>query len=150
MRNSKEEAEKDKIRTTKEEAEKKRLEAEQQRESDIINRTNNAIANSKNTGTNSIKEGTNGGITYNLGGRSILSLPYPKYASESEGRVVVEVSVDPSGKVVQANPGTKGSSTLDGYLLNAAREAALKARFEVKQDAPALQKGTITYNFILK
>jgi hypothetical protein len=31
-----------------------------------------------------------------------------------------------------------------------AKEAAMKASFEVKQDAPAIQKGSITYNFILK
>ena len=35
------------------------------------------------------------------------ALPPPKYDYQGEGRVVVEVSVDRSGKVVQANPGTK-------------------------------------------
>ena len=63
---------------------------------------------------------------------------------------IVEVSVDRSGKVVQATPGAKGSTTLDASLLKVAKEAALRASFEVKQDAPAIQKGTITYNFILK
>jgi outer membrane biosynthesis protein TonB len=63
---------------------------------------------------------------------------------------VVEVSVDRSGKVIQAVPGSKGSTTLDEYLLKVAKEAAIEARFEAKPEAPAVQKGTITYNFILK
>jgi outer membrane biosynthesis protein TonB len=62
----------------------------------------------------------------------------------------VEVSVDREGKVIQAIPGSKGSTTLDEYLLKAAKDAALEARFEAKPDAPAVQKGSITYNFILK
>ena len=90
------------------------------------------------------------GISYNLQGRGFQALPAPRYDYQGEGRVVVEVSVDRSGKVVQANPGTKGSTTLDEYLLKVAKDAALEARFEVKQDAPVIQKGTITYNFILK
>jgi ATP-dependent Clp protease ATP-binding subunit ClpA len=52
--------------------------------------------------------------------------------------------------VIQAIPGSKGSTTLDEYLLKVAKEAALKARFEAKSDAPAVQKGTITYNFMLR
>jgi outer membrane biosynthesis protein TonB len=90
------------------------------------------------------------GISYNLQGRGFQALPRPKYDYQGEGIVVVEVSVDRSGKVVQATPGTKGSTTLDEYLLKVAKEAALGARFEVKQDAPVIQKGSITYKFILK
>ena len=80
----------------------------------------------------------------------LRALPPPKYDYQGEGRVVVEVSVDRSGKVVQAIPGYKGSTTIDEYLLKVAKEAALKAKFQTKADAPAIQKGTITYNFILK
>ena len=178
-----EQKEAERIRIREEEAEKKRIAAEQQRESDIMNRTKNALANSKNTGTNSTGEGIAGGpgnqgdpngsidskvrgtgsglgdsgtgtgskgISYNLQGRGSQALPPPKYDYQGEGRVVVEVSVDPSGNVVQAIPGKGGSTTLDEYLLKVAKEAALKAKFEVKQDAPAIQKGTITYNFKLK
>lgn len=171
-----EEREKEKIRKAQEEAERKRIEAEQQRQVDIMNRTKNALANSKNAGTSSTGEGIAGGpgnqgvqtgsvdskergpggglgdkgISYDLQGRGFQTLPAPKYEVQKEGRVVVEVSVDPQGKVVQAVPGKKGSTTVDEYLLKVAKDAALEARFEVKQDAPAIQKGTITYNFILK
>lgn len=179
----KEQKEAELIEKRKEEAEKKRIEAVQQRESDIKNRTKNALANSQNRGTNSTGEGIAGGsgnqgdpngsinskvrgtggglgdkgtgtgdkgISYSLQGRGVQALPKPRYDYQKDGIVVVEVSVDRSGKVVAATPGTKGSTTLNEDLLKVAKEAAMKASFEVKQDAPAIQKGTITYNFILK
>ncbi len=75
---------------------------------------------------------------------------FPNIRYQNEGRVVVEVSVDRSGKVIQAIPGRKGSTTLDEYLLKVAKDAALKATFDPKADAPEIQKGTITYNFKLR
>ena len=173
----KEQAEAERIRKVQEETERKRIEGEQQRQTDIMNRTKNALANSKNAGTNSTGEGIAGGsgnqgdpngsidskvrgkgggtgdkgngISYELGGRGFQKLPSPKYDYQQEGKVVVEVSVDRSGKVILAVPGVKGSTILDDYLLSVAKEAALNARFETKPDAPEIQKGTITYNFIL-
>ncbi len=159
-----------------EEVERKRIEAEQIRQADIMNRTKNALAGSKNTGSNSTSEGVaggpgnqgvvtgsvdskvrgdgggtgNSGISYDLQGRGFQKLPTPKYDYQGEGRVVVEVSVDREGRVIQAIPGFKGSTTLEEYLLRVAKEAALEARFEAKPSAPAVQKGSITYNFILK
>jgi hypothetical protein len=44
----------------------------------------------------------------------------------------------------------KGSTTLEEYLLKVAKDAAMEATFEVKSDAPLVQKGTITYNFVLR
>jgi outer membrane biosynthesis protein TonB len=171
-----EELDAEKIKKAQEEAERKKIEAEQKRQADIMNRTKNALANSKNTGTNSTGEGVAGGpgnqgvqtgsvdskvrgpggglgdkgISYDLGGRKSQNLPEPKYNYNEEGRVVVEVSVNPQGKVVQAVPGIKGSTTLVEYFLKVAKDAAMEATFEAKQDAPAIQKGTITYNFKLK
>ena len=175
-RKLKEQLEVERKKKEAEEAERKRIEAEQKRQADIMNKTRDALANSKNAGTTSKSEGEAGGtgnqgvptgsvdsknrgdgsglgnqgISYDLQGRGFQSLPAPKYDYQGEGRVVVEVSVDRSGKVIQAIPGSKGSTTLDEYLLRVAKEAALKARFDPKSDAPAIQKGTITYNFILR
>ena len=92
----------------------------------------------------------NSGVSYSLAGRKPQSLPKPEYTHQEEGKVVVEVKVDQDGKVVYANPGVKGSTTLNQYLLKVAKEAALNARFDKKPDAPAYQKGTITYHFILQ
>jgi len=175
-RKIKEQLEAERKKKEAEEAERKRIEAEQKRQADIMNKTRDALANSKNAGTTSKSEGEAGGtgnqgvqtgsvdsknrgegsglgtqgISYDLGGRGFQSLPKPNYDYQGEGKVVVEVSVDRSGKVTQAIPGSKGSTTLDEYLLKVAKEAALKARFEPKSDAPAVQKGTITYNFVLR
>lgn len=172
---AREQIEAERKRKELEEAERKRIEAEQKRQADIMNRTRDALASSKNAGTTSTGEGTAGGagnqgvptgsvdskergdgsglgdkgISYDLGGRGFQSLPVPKYDYQGEGRVVVEVSVDRNGRVTQAVPGVKGSTTLDEYLLRVAREAALQARFEPKADAPLTQKGTITYIFKL-
>jgi len=60
------------------------------------------------------------------------------------------VTVDRSGRVTDATPGIKGSTTLDENLLKLAKEAALKTRFEENNDAPVIQKGTITYDFRFK
>ena len=175
-RKLREQLEAEKIRKEQEEIERKRVEAELKRQADITNRTKDALAKSKNAGTKSTSEGVAGGpgnqgvtsgtvdskvrgegsglgdkgISYDLQGRGFQKLPPPRYDYQGEGRVVVEVSVDRLGKVTQAIPGTKGSTTLDEYLLKVAKEAALQARFEAKPDAPVIQKGTITYIFILK
>lgn len=91
-----------------------------------------------------------GGIQYSLSGRTHLNLPKPDYNCKEEGLVVVEVTVDKSGNVTQAVPGVKGSTQLDRCLLDAAKRAALQAKFNRKSDAAAFQKGTITYRFKLQ
>jgi TonB family protein len=176
-RKIKEQAEAERKRLEQEELERKRIEAEQKRQADIMNKTRDALANSKNAGTTSTSEGEAGGkgnqgvqtgsvdsknrgdgsglgnsgnISYDLGERGFQSLPEPKYDYQGEGKVVVEISVDRSGKVIQALSGYKGSDILDEYFLRVAKEAALKARFDPKSDAPAIQKGTITYKFRFK
>lgn len=181
----KEQIETERIRVKEEEAERKRIAAETQRKADIMDRTKNALANSKNSGTSSTSEGIAGGtgnqgdpngsidskvrgtgsglgdkgtgtggpggkgISYDLQGRGIQSFPAIKYDYQGDGIVVVSVSVNQSGKVIQATPGIKGSTTLDENLLRIAKEAALGTSFEVKKDAPAVQKGTISITFKL-
>ncbi|MDY6802086.1 MAG: hypothetical protein SVU94_12805 [Bacteroidota bacterium] len=92
----------------------------------------------------------NNGINYSLEGRNPESLPKPEYNYQIEGKVVVEITVDKYGNVADANPGVKGSTTLEATLLAAAKKAALKAKFDRKPDAPAYQRGTITYYFRLQ
>jgi TonB family protein len=90
-----------------------------------------------------------GAPSYRLGDRRVQSLPKPRYDYQTEGTVVVEISVDRNGTVTKAVPGVKGSSTLDENLLREARDAAMKAKFDRNDKAPLLQKGTITYIFKL-
>jgi TonB family protein len=90
------------------------------------------------------------GITANLKDRTPISLPKPEYKHQVEGVVIVEITVDKDGKVTQAIPGVRGSTTLDESLLQAAKQAALLGHFDQKADAPAFQKGTIKYKFSLQ
>lgn len=94
--------------------------------------------------------GSGSGISFNLSGRIPQVLPTPEYTQQVEGVVVVAVTVDKDGRVTQAEPGVKGSTTLDDGLLTSAKKAALQARFDKKAEAPAFQKGTISYRFRLQ
>lgn len=164
------------MRIEQETAERVRREEEQRRLTQVSDRTRNAFGNKGNTGTTGQSEeiaggegnqgvatgtvgirnygpgiGTdNGTIYYSLGDRMFQSLPVPKNEYQVEGTVVVEISVDRSGSVTKAVAGVKGSTTLDDDLLKVARDAAMKAKFDSNNNAPLLQKGTITYIFKLK
>ncbi len=82
---------------------------------------------------------------YSLTGRSLIgALPIPSYRSNSEGRVVITITVDELGRVTSASPHAS-STTNDATLINAARDAALKARFT--DSSEFLQQGPITYIF---
>lgn len=89
------------------------------------------------------------GISFSLSGRTPQALPKPDYNIQREGIVVVEVTVDKNGNVTNAVPGVRGSTTINDYLMTSARNAAMRAKFNVI-DAPAFQKGTITYHFKLQ
>jgi TonB family protein len=105
-----------------------------------VNSTNHANGNSRG----------NGGATFSLAGRNPLSLPKPNIRYNTEGKVVVTVTVDKQGRVTKAVAGARGSTTLDEHMLEAAEKAALQARFDVSSSAPAYQVGTITYHFGLQ
>jgi len=109
--------------------------------------TTGSVDSQNHVGGNSI--GTSG-TSFSLAGRNPESLPKPDYNYQIEGKVVVEISVDKYGNVTNAVAGVKGSTTLDANLLAAAKRAALRAKFDKKPDAPAYQKGTITYFFKLQ
>jgi TonB family protein len=88
------------------------------------------------------------GIEYSLTGRKANFLPLPEYTTLAQGRVVVQITVNRQGQVIRATAGARGTTTTDRTLHTQAEEAARKARFDLKNDAPEEQTGTITYNFI--
>ena len=90
------------------------------------------------------------GIVFNLGGRTVAELKKPIYESQSQGTVVVTIRVNRYGKVINATPGAKGSTTTNGYLYAKAKDAALQTTFDAKPNAPEVQIGTIVYNFRLQ
>ena len=107
----------------------------------------NGEANADNYTGNSKGEG---GISFSLNGRNPLTLPEPEYINQEAGYIVVEVIVDRDGNVVDAIPGKKGTTITDNKLMEAAKKAALIAKFDTKPDAPPRQTGTITYHFVLE
>ncbi len=86
--------------------------------------------------------------SFSLKGRTNRKLPKPPYNEREQGKVVVTIWVDKKGNVTNAVPGAQGTTTTSPRLRKLAEQAAYKAKFSVKADAPELQKGTITYNFI--
>ena len=83
-----------------------------------------------------------------LSGRTVNgTLPRPSFGVQAEGIVVVDIWVDNYGQVQKAVAGAEGTNVTDKTLWQAARKAALGAHFNMSADAPALQKGTITYIF---
>lgn len=93
--------------------------------------------------------GIGNGVSFSLDGRTSQSLPKPRYPGNEEGVVVVQVTVNKSGLVTKAEAGVRGSNTADPELISAAKKAALQAKFNVDNNAPAYQTGTITYRFVL-
>lgn len=89
------------------------------------------------------------GEAYQLLGRSVSFKAKPIYKVQLEGKVVVDITVDQLGNVVNAIAGVKGSTTLNNELLKRAKEAALKTKFSAKESAPTRQQGKIIYNFRL-
>lgn len=90
------------------------------------------------------------GIGFNLNGRNPIHLQKPAFTVLKEGIVVVEITVDRSGSVISATPGIKGSTIVDNTLYAAAKKAAMESKFNLKNDSPERQVGTITYHFKLQ
>lgn len=79
-----------------------------------------------------------------LAGRRINGA-VPSFFSDKTGKVVVDIWVDNYGIVQKAVAGAEGTTVTDSELWNKARSSAMQASFNMSADAPAMQKGTITY-----
>jgi len=98
-------------------------------------------------GTAKAQGSASGSGSYQLGNRSALERPKPRYDCSGEGIVVVKVYVDRSGVVKRADGGQKGSTTNDECLIRRAEEAALMTRWQSDPSELELQVGTIRYSF---
>ena len=87
-------------------------------------------------------------IFYSLEHRHHLRLPVPVYQCEGSGLIEVSIVVDQQGRVVHAELARQASDNNEGCLAEAARQAALRTRFNTDYDAPARQAGSITYHFV--
>ncbi len=90
-----------------------------------------------------------GGISASLGGRAAKNLrPIPGNWQES-GMIKITVIVDRNGKVVSASQ-ARGTTITNSALINAAIAEAMKVKFTPMADAPAEQRGVITYPIYLQ
>ncbi|MBP5643913.1 MAG: TonB family protein [Bacteroidales bacterium] len=93
--------------------------------------------------------GSGGGPSYDLGGRGSKSLQHPsKDGVTEEGTIVVDIWVDRDGRVQNAQIG-KGTTIVNGRMRQTALNAAKNSVFAPDSNAAELQKGTITYKFII-
>lgn len=102
------------------------------------------------SGNNPSSTGPGGpGVSIRLEGRSAVSLPKPRYTEQEDGTVVVKITVDRNGNVINATTdGVRGSTTTNKNLHNEAVAAAKNAKFNSRADAPPEQIGFITYTFM--
>jgi len=96
------------------------------------------------------KGGFGDGPNWSLAGRTPKYLPKPSSTFLENGTVAVQITVNKYGKVLKAIAIDKGSNTTDSRLRKLAEEAALKAVFNARTDAAEMQRGIITYHFIVK
>lgn len=93
--------------------------------------------------------GAGGGPSYDLGGRNAKSLSRPSSDFNEEGTIVVDIWVDRDGRVQNAQIG-KGTDIANARMRQTAINAARTSVFAPDNDAAELQKGTITYKFIIR
>jgi TonB family protein len=98
-----------------------------------------------------IGDGKGDGNSFSLTNRTLkYQLPKPASSFKENGTVVVQIDVDKYGKVIKAIAIDKGSNTTDANLRRLAEEAAKKAVFNENLNAAEVQRGTITYHFVVK
>jgi len=87
-----------------------------------------------------------GKVGVDLKGRAIVKPPKLPTDTKEEGKVVVEITVDSEGNVIEANPNGRGTTTSSPVLKAKARQAAFATKFNVDGKFEE-QKGTITIVF---
>ncbi len=87
-----------------------------------------------------------GKIGVDLKGRAIVKPPKLPSDTKEEGKVVVEITVDSEGNVIEANPNGRGTTTSSAILKAKAKQTALATKFSVDGKFEE-QKGTITIVF---
>ena len=95
-------------------------------------------------------EGTgSGGVGYGLNGRGRATYATLKQDCNESGLVIVKITVNQSGNVVEAIPGVKGTTNTDICLLEPAKKIALSHKWPTDSNAPVKQIGFVKVNFKL-
>jgi hypothetical protein len=87
-------------------------------------------------------------IYYDLANRNHLYLPIPIYKCQGSGTVVMYIEVDQKGNVGKVTIIEDKSTTSDPCLIETATGSAMISRFDPDANAPKVQRGTLTYQFV--
>ena len=89
------------------------------------------------------------GKGYGLNGRNLQSNGAVTQECNEEGIVVVRITVNQQGQVIDAEPGVKGSTNVNPCLLSPAKKTALLHKWFPDLNAPNTQIGFVVINFKL-
>jgi len=90
-----------------------------------------------------------GGVGYGLNGRGRATYQTLKQDCNESGLVIVRIVVNQSGKVIEAEPGVKGTTNTTPCLLEPAKKIAMSHKWPADSKAPTRQTGFVKVNFNL-
>lgn len=90
------------------------------------------------------------GKGYGLNGRNLQTNGKVVQECNQEGTVVVRITVNNNGEVIQAEPGVKGSTNTHPCLLDPARKTAFLHKWFPDMRAPVQQVGYVVIQFKLR
>lgn len=105
--------------------------------------TNNAENTSRTLNTTSRVA-----ASYDLSGRRDEFFAKPSYLCKGQGKVVVKIKVNRSGRVVAAELDAAASKYTEECMGETAKKYAMRCKFEASTKYADPQHGTITYTFI--
>ncbi|GAA4308461.1 hypothetical protein GCM10023115_36980 [Pontixanthobacter gangjinensis] len=118
-----------------------------------MNRKNSEEKKKRSDGDNSSQEASQksaiydySSISFSLKGRRAVKIPNPVYTCDRAGKIVINITVDANGYVIDSSVNKASSSTTNECLTDRALKYSAGARFS-KLAGRDSQIGTITYHF---
>lgn len=84
-------------------------------------------------------------VSYNLVNRTAISLPNPVYTCDAYGKVVINITVDDEGTIIDKSFNKSASTSSNGCLIDQAMEYLNRAYFD--KGKKATQLGSVTFDF---
>ena len=118
-----------------------------------LNRKNSEENKKRSDGDDSAEEASQksaaydySSISFSLKGRRAVKIPNPVYTCDTAGKVVINITVDANGYVIDSSVNKASSTTSNECLTDRALQYSAGARFS-KLSGRNSQPGTITYHF---
>lgn len=82
--------------------------------------------------------------------RKFTNLVIPQDDGQQTGKIAVRIKINKSGTVIDATPGTKGTTLNNRELWQKCKDAIMGARLTQSESAPNVQIGFVVFNFKVK